>query len=107
MAWESRDGRLYYYRSRRDVRKVRKEYCGSGLTGALAEGKADQECAERKEQHRRTEEWRKAWEADCRALEEFDRLVDMAVRASLSQAGYHQHQRGEWRRRRVRQSETP
>jgi hypothetical protein len=35
-------------------------------------------------------------------LVELDELVDLVVRAALAAAGYAQHNRGEWRKRRVR-----
>ena len=36
MGWEERRGRLYYYRSVRQGKRVRKEYVGGGTLGQLA-----------------------------------------------------------------------
>src|SRR5215216_473787 len=35
MGWEERRGRLYYYRSVREGKRVRKEYVGGGALGQL------------------------------------------------------------------------
>jgi hypothetical protein len=101
MAWESRrNGRQYYYRSRRIGGRVVKQYFGAGIAAykAAAEDEAARE--------------RRIAEADARAAErmrmaEPELLLDALevatkalMRSTLTAAGYHQHHRGEWRKRR-------
>jgi hypothetical protein len=100
MAWDQRGNRAYYYRSVRSGTSVTKEYAGGGLVGVLAE----QFEAERQEQ-RAYELERRRRERDCwadleRSARELDDLAELLMAASLTLAGYHRHDRGEWRRRR-------
>ena len=102
MAWEERGGRLYYYKSRRVGGRVVKEYVGSGPIAELA--------AAADERDRRAElDRRESEKAERERLEAFDReidavceAIDLAARAALVEAGYRQHNRGEWRLRRGR-----
>jgi hypothetical protein len=73
VAWEERNGRLYYYQSERDeTGKVRKRYVGSG------------------------EELEHMRSLMSQVLE-LDEAVEAVVRAHLTCAGFHRH-KGEWRR---------
>lgn len=101
MAWETRRGRgRYYTRSRREGGRVVREYVGTGplaeLTAqvdALARGERERRRAAeagRREQHRELEA----------ALQELCEGADALARAALLLAGYRQHNRGEWRRKR-------
>lgn len=102
MGWEN--GGRYYTRSRKVGGCVLREYVGGGLIGALA---ADQDAHERRaraieherdarafaqvrHQHRAADALLDALDTHCREL----------MRIALERAGYHQHERGEWRRRR-------
>jgi hypothetical protein len=96
MAWE----RGYYYRVRKEGGRVVREYFGKGEPAELmaridAINRADRE-AERKT--------RRAEKAELEALDagvkELDELADLLARAALLAAGYRQHKRGEWRRKR-------
>lgn len=107
MAWERRArGGLYYTRSRKMNGRVVREYIGAGETAALI---AQLDALERqsKEQERAAEREELARLA---ALESLVRPicdeVDRAYRETLSTAGYHQHKRGEWRKKRARSPET-
>ncbi len=101
MAWETRKrGGRYYTRSKRINGRVIRQYVGSGLVGELAPAADDRERARRQTQQA-------AWRADqeriesaIAPLEEFCEVVETLARASLLLAGYHQHHRGEWRRKR-------
>jgi hypothetical protein len=102
MAWDSRG---YYYRGKKVSGEVRREYVGRGP--------AAQACAEldRLEREGRQAD-REAQDAERAALEALDEpmnelndLADLVARAALLAAGYHQHHRGEWRKRRGKHDE--
>jgi tetratricopeptide (TPR) repeat protein len=108
MGWEKRErGRqLYYTRSRRVGDRVIREYLGTGVLAQLA---AKTDALDRL---RRREE-AKAWRAECEGLEATDKAlgelyeaVEILTRATLLSASYHQH-KGEWRRKRSVDKETP
>jgi len=99
MAWETRNGRgRYLTKTRRQGGRYIREYLGSG---PMAELMAEVDAEER----RLRELGRQAWlqeraelaERD-RDLEAFCQEVELLARAALVLAGYHQHDRGEWRR---------
>ncbi len=101
MAWESRRGSgRYYTRSRRDSGRVVREYCGSGRLGELAAEMDQLECTRR-------EIGRLKWKAEQEEIEQADgqmekleEMVKELMSLELNVAGYHQHHRGEWRKRR-------
>ena len=99
MAWLR--GRYYVRTVKRDGRAVH-EYVGGGELGALAAIADARQAAEREA---RAAAWR-AEKARLEALDAaLDRLYDAAdqlARLALSAAGYHQHDRGQWRKRRDR-----
>ena len=100
MGWETRRNGWYYYRSRKVGGRVVKEYLGAGPVGAVA-AKLDA--------HQRAERvaWAEATGAERARLAEAEAplaelctLTDALTKGALLLAGYHQHHRGEWRRRR-------
>ena len=100
MAW---DPRGYFYLSRRDGGRVRRVYCGRGpLAAAAAQDVARRHAAAADRRARRA-----AAAALDDDLDVAHRLLDLAGRAALLAAGCHQHQRGEWRRRRRARPEEP
>lgn len=98
MGWD-KDGR-YYTRSRRKNGRVVREHIGGGKLGELAarldaidrEKRAVERAAARAE--------RQEIDALDAPLNELDELADLLVRAALLAAGFHQHHRGNWRKRR-------
>jgi hypothetical protein len=97
MAWE----RGYYYRVRKVGGKVVREYFGKGVPAELASRMDDLERLRRRFDYldRRDEKAEQAvLEAEVKALSE---QAEQAARAALREAGYHQHKRGEWRKRRA------
>jgi hypothetical protein len=87
MGWESRRGRgRYYTRSRKVDGQVVREY-----VEARAERLAERERLQ-------AEETRLA--AVAAPLHELSQLLDGLTAATLIAAGYHQHHRGAWRKRR-------
>jgi len=105
--WEKRErGGLYYTRSRKVNGRVVRKYVGGGALGELA---ARMDAQERQ----RREEEAAAWREERERLEELAGLVDelceaveTVARATLLAAGFRQHNRGEWRRRRERGTNT-
>jgi hypothetical protein len=101
MGWERRTrGGLYYTRSRKVDGRVIREYVGGGLLGEFAATADAERCAVLKAQS-------EAWRAEQSRLDLADAPLnilreasDAMVRRSLMHAGYYQHNRGEWRKRR-------
>jgi hypothetical protein len=103
MAWVK--GR-YYTRSRKVGGRVVREYVGAGPAAQLA---ARRDAIERERRERGRAAWR-AKRAELEALDapldELNDLADLLARAALAAAGFRQHNRGEWRRRRGQRDET-
>ena len=98
MGWDK--GGRYYTRSRRVNGRVVREYVGGGVAGALV-AQMDAIERERRETERQCARIeREEVEALDAPLAELDELVDLLARAALAAAGYVQHHRGEWRKRR-------
>ena len=97
MGLEKRNGRVYYYKSRRDGEKVRKVYVGAGDFAHLA---AQLDEAERLKREEETTRWRKEkerLEASAAFVKELEGAAEILTRAQLLMAGFHKH-KGEWRR---------
>jgi hypothetical protein len=96
MGWE----RGYYYRVRKVNGRVLREYIG---TGRVAELIAEIDALERDRRQQKAMALRRA-KAELAALDaELKPLAentDLVTRAALLAAGYRQHNRGEWRKRR-------
>lgn len=102
MAWETRKrGGRYYYRAQRIGGRVVKTYLGAGDFAELAAGWAEEDRAERQAQ--REANWRQRRELDDVAAQvrHACEAVDDVAAAWLTLAGYHRHDRGEWRKRRA------
>jgi hypothetical protein len=81
---------------------VQKEYYGNGPSVALlADAEAHDRLSLRVQADRERTE-RAQLQAAETALVALSQLSDLLVRANLQAAGYHQHARGLWRRRRYR-----
>ena len=107
MGWETRAGSAsrYYTRSQRAGGRVSREYVGTGLLAELvaAEDQLHREAREQAARDRRTE--RECLEALDGPLLALDARVEALYRAALVVAGYHRHQRGDWRRRRAQRDQ--
>jgi hypothetical protein len=99
--WERRErGGAYYTRSRREDGRVIREYVGGGALGAHAARKDALERQRREKQMARWRELQGELDAGEVPVNELSGFLDVLVRATLLAAGYHQHKRGEWRKRR-------
>ena len=105
MAYESRNGRTYYYRKERRVTQVVSVYCGKDGSPiaelwqditALGAHRRQQEAAERAAERASFADLARTPPALVELLAEAKRQTAEALEA----AGYHQHKRGEWRKRR-------
>ena len=101
MALETRPwGGTYYYRSRREGKRVVKEYVGAGPAAELLAAVEEREREwHQVEADRRRAEMARMDAADAE-VDDLCRRVELLVRATLLGAGYHRHDRGEWRKRR-------
>lgn len=100
MAIVYRNGRPYLYRSKRRNGRVTSEYVGSGETAFLIGSMGRIEAVEREAERDRQRD-------EARQHDDIERILDDLAAAgrrlaheALTAAGYHQHKRGEWRRRR-------
>ncbi|MBM3983698.1 MAG: hypothetical protein FJ304_26195 [Planctomycetes bacterium] len=98
MGWDK--GGRYYTRSRRENGRVVREYVGGGAPGALVARLDADERARREAERDAVRAESEAAAALDTALAELDELADLLTRAALAAAGYTQHRRGEWRKRR-------
>ncbi len=105
MGWEMRgsSGPYYYAKERRGGRVV-STYLGRG-EGAQAiadciEYRRRRDDLDRRDRQGTIEQAEQTTAAARALLHDLDRLAGAAMRAALTDAGYHQHDRGEWRRRR-------
>jgi hypothetical protein len=102
MAWVRRGLKQYYYRTRRKGQRVLREYFGSGPEAEVA---AALDAARRAEQVRRRRAARAEQQRTAVAdslVRSFWELAELLLRASLAAAGYRQHARGHWRKKRRR-----
>ena len=99
MGWERRRNGTYYYRAKKVTGRVVKQYVGARPLAELLAAHDARERAERlaAAEARRAERARLAT-IDGPA-EVSHEAVEALLRANLVLAGYHRHQRGEWRRR--------
>ena len=99
MGWENRNGNTYYYRKRRDGKRVTSVYVGNGCIGQIAEA---MDMDERVENRQARVNWQREKER-ARAIDdrlnEIERRVRTFTRAFLLVSGYHPHKR-QWRRKR-------
>jgi len=96
MAWEKRNGSLYYYRSVRDGERVRKEYVGSGPFAELSARSDDVLREQRHLEHLEGRESVARVEALAEPLCGVDEVTEVLARAHLVAAGYRRRN-GEWR----------
>jgi hypothetical protein len=97
MGWDR--GR-YYTRSRKVNGRVVREYVGGGVIGEAAALIDADRRALRAAAVRARQAVRDRLSELEQALVVLDELSDLLARAALRAAGYRQHKRGEWRRRR-------
>ncbi len=99
MGWDVCDGRAYYSRSRKVNGRIVREYIGKGpLAEAMAAADTLKQ-AQRQAQAQALRQERARQETAQAPLKRFAQGTDLLVRSFLVAAGYHQHDRGQWRKR--------
>jgi hypothetical protein len=99
MGWETRArGGHYYTRSRRSGRRVVREYVGSGRVAELHAALDEQERSARLARKREERRERERYVTADNLLDEFVNLARLYCDAEFVIAGFHRHDRGEWRR---------
>ena len=99
--WERRErGGFYYTRSRKVNGRVIREYVGGGVLGEIAALEDEYERRCREEQAAFWKEERERLEVLVGPVDELCEAAQVIARAALIASGYHQHNRGEWRKRR-------
>ena len=99
MAWEDRNGRQYYYKKRREGRRVVSVYCGSGEFAVLL-AELDYLDREKERAKRRAEQQElDGWLALDRGINQVLDLCSDLAGAVLLLSGFHPH-KGQWRQRR-------
>jgi hypothetical protein len=102
--WERRErGGLYYTRTRKEGGRVVREYVGGGVLGELAARMDAEERRLREEEKESRREERERLDVLAAPIEELCKAAEVIARAVLLASGYHQHNRGEWRKKREQQ----
>jgi hypothetical protein len=100
MAWERIGERRYYYRYQwQDGRCVR-VYVGTGAAAELAAAIDDLARVQQQIAARALQEERERLTAAAAPLQQLCDASEVLSQAALLAAGYHQHARSQWRRRR-------
>jgi hypothetical protein len=101
MGWETRRGSgRYYTRSRKVNGRIIREYVGTGFVAELAAQQDAEARAQRRAERERLQREATRWAAIAAPLVQLSQLLDGLTVAALIAAGYHQHHRGAWRKRR-------
>jgi hypothetical protein len=100
MAWEARGSRRYYTRSKRVNGRVVREYVGTGPVAELAAAADSLRRADRLAALESLRGEQARWREALTPLLALSRVADLVARAALLAAGYHQHSRSSWRKKR-------
>jgi hypothetical protein len=105
MPWEDRPGGRYYYRAKKTKGRVVKEYVGAGpkAEAAAAEDAYAREVreAQRQATRRHRSALEQQWAASLEQFINLDTSCEALMVGTLLAWGFHQHDRGAWRKRRL------
>src|SRR3954453_3031151 len=90
-----------YSRSVREGGRVRRVFFGKGPVAQMAALLDDERRCQRQARARAWRAEQPRWEAAAARQRALDDLGEMLARAALLAAGFYQHDRGAWRRRRM------
>jgi hypothetical protein len=100
MGWKTINGKRYYYQYVRQGGRTVEKYVGPGQIGQKAEAEvAARRAAKKAKKEAEQAQWDRLV-ADLAGLDQLRADADDRVRTALLAAGYHQHARGAWRRKR-------
>jgi hypothetical protein len=100
MGWKQINGRSYFYRLVREGDRVRSEYVGAGETASLVALLVASERTEREVERQAWKTERGQADSEDRELAEWCDRIEALASTVMVAAGYHRHDRGEWRRKR-------
>src|SRR4051812_13133138 len=100
MGLEHRNGRIYYYRSRRVGGKAQREYVAAGFAATLIARRDEMDRDKRNFAAWERAEIRRRADEILAAGEEADRMADRVFRSVMHLTGHALHNRDEWRRTR-------
>jgi hypothetical protein len=100
MTWVRIGERRYYYRSRWQGGRSVRQYVGGGAAAELAAAFDDLARVQRQMATRALQEERDRLAAAAAPLQQLCDASEVLSQAALVAAGYHQHARSQWRRRR-------
>src|SRR5258708_5564100 len=101
MAWEKRPGgKRYYTRSKRVAGAVVRQYIGAGPAGELAATEDALRRTQKELEGRARREEQRHHDALTASLAHLHRIAESWLSATLTDLGFHKHDRGAWRRRR-------
>jgi len=99
MGWEERNGKLYYYRKRRESGTVISEYIGRGpVADMLALEDETERSARNEERRNRKAEWARIKQFE-QGFDNAGDFIKAITRAVLLVNGYHTH-KGKWQKMR-------
>lgn len=98
MGWESRGNGRYYYRKRREGRRVVSEYV-SDRVAPLIEMMDVEERSERERLRQTARIQREQFRVASQAVDEVSRWVRLMTEQTLIENGFHRH-KGQWRKQR-------
>ncbi len=93
VAWETRNGRQYYYKKVRCGKKVVSQYIGCGPEAEIAELSVKLQAGEKNLRHESESEWDQINELLEKRQQEINRILQLA--------GLHKQNCGPWRKKRM------
>ncbi len=103
MAWEERNGSLYYYYKERNGKRIMSSYSGAGeMAEALSRAVEKEQKIRAMLRARKREQLEREREMDA-LLDDLVDGVHRLVAAELVAHGYHEH-KGQWRKKRDERS---
>jgi hypothetical protein len=99
MSWQKRRNTNYFYRSRREGKRVVADYFGAGPTAHVQAEMDARDRAEEKAQRDRTTAIRQQFQEADAPFNQFSQAMHLLEQAVLLSEGFYQHDRGSWQRR--------
>ena len=110
MGWEYRNGKPYFYKKERVHGRVKSTYLGCGALALFEEQIAELQQQRSEQERAERQQERAAFAALAAPLPgvlETVEIARVATQQALQAAGYHQHARGQWRKKRGTNNKKP